>query len=160
MLKPLNEFICDRCGVIIERPEDGCVEWLNGIDERGKPFAKGFKIVHSSHASPLKGMLGCYHHAMSGQGNDLPLDVFMKYTHQQLFSFLSLGPILDPEGISRSQISDYNEFADFFRRLTIPYYEEARHYFVEASQDSEFLEKNEITVFSEDTLKSIIEQYG
>ena len=57
------------------------------------------------------------------------------------------------------QISDFREFVDFFKRLTIPYYEEARQYFQEAIEDCEISDENEIYLFTEENLKRIVQRY-
>jgi hypothetical protein len=52
-LKPLEQFICDYCGYVINSIEDGWVEWLTEITEDG--FREhGFKIVHHAPSSPRR----------------------------------------------------------------------------------------------------------
>ena len=53
MLKPLEQFICDECGQVINSPKEGYVERESGTDANGKMFARGFRIVHAAYASPL-----------------------------------------------------------------------------------------------------------
>lgn len=67
----------------------------------------------------------------------------------------------DPEGRVGCLISDFKEFPDFFRRLTIPYYEEARLYFDQARSDKDIAgDENEILIYTEDFLKRIVERYS
>jgi len=50
-------------------------------------------------------------------------------------------------------------FTELFRRLHIPYYEEARIYFDEARSDGFFEGHNEFTIYSQPNLINIIEEY-
>ncbi|MGL5920953.1 MAG: hypothetical protein ACRCZQ_10715, partial [Bacteroidales bacterium] len=56
------KFYCDKCGTIINRPEEGMVEWIKEeIDE--KKVVHSFKIVHNPKFSPLSVNDDyCYHH--------------------------------------------------------------------------------------------------
>jgi hypothetical protein len=45
-------------------------------------------------------------------------------------------------------------------RLHVPYYEEARRYFAEARADGHLDGVNEVALYMEDTLKSIVDKYG
>jgi len=44
-LIPLQQWICDSCGGLIETPRDGWFEWYAGINDH---VATGFRIVHHS----------------------------------------------------------------------------------------------------------------
>lgn len=163
MLKPLEQFICDECGLVINSPKEGYVEWESGFDDaKGKMFTRGFRIVHAYNASPLKNKSreGCYKYGGSPYRRDIDLEYFLKYAHQNMFSLLDLGFLHDKDNKIGCQISDFREFVDFFKRLTIPYYEEARQYFEEAIVDGEIAgDENEIYIFSEEKLKSIVQKY-
>ncbi len=162
MLKPLKQFICDECGQVINSPEEGYVEWESGIDDKGRSFARGFRIVHVSHASPLKHTRkGCYKYDRSEYRSDIDLEHFLQNAHQYMFSLLDLGFLHDRNNKIGCQISDFREFVCFFKRLTISYYEEARLYFEEALEDEEICgDENEIYLFSEKKLKSIVQRYN
>lgn len=161
MLKPLEQFICDECGQVINSPKEGYVEWESGIDKNGKMFARGFRIIHSSQASPMEKIngKGCFKYDESPYCSDIDLDYFQKTVHQKLFSLLDLGFMHDKNQEVGCQISDFREFVDFFKRLTIPYYEEARQYFQEAIEDCEISDENEIYLFTEENLKRIVQRY-
>ncbi len=74
---------------------------------------------------------------------------------------LDLGFLHDRNNKIGCQISDFREFVCFFKRLTISYYEEARLYFEEALEDEEICgDENEIYLFSEKKLKSIVQRYN
>jgi len=69
-LTPLQQWICDKCREVIEKPEEGWVEWLT---EDGTLKKGDFKIVHHIAASPLreKGR-DCYHYScVESQNSDL-----------------------------------------------------------------------------------------
>lgn len=161
MLTPLKQFVCDECGRVINSPKEGYVEWEQGTDENGKMFARGFRIVHAAYASPLKdkNKEGCYKYGNSSYRNDIGLDCFLQYAHQYMYSFLNLGFLHDPQNEIGCQVENFPEFVDFFKRLTIPYYEEARLSFGQALADGIIADENEISLFTGNVLKSIVDKY-
>ena len=160
MLKPLEQFICDECGHIITSSHEGYVEWEAGQDIEGACFARGFRIVHHLHSSPLGGREGCYKYGNSNYRHDMHLNNFLENAHQYMCSFLDLGLLHDPDCRIGCRIQDFREYSDFFRRLTIPYYEEARKYIPEALHDGCFDDANEIAFYTPELLRRIIEKYG
>ena len=76
-----------------------------------------------------------------------------------LLSFLDEGPIHDPE-YSGPRAKDIREFVDIVRRLTIPYYEEARLYWRRAQADGFFSGCGHVAIYQPDTLKLLIDTYG
>lgn len=155
MNKTLHEFTCDKCGQLIKDPSDGWVEWEKS--HVGKlPTCYGFKIVHHETHSPLETQNGCYHYQSKG----LPLADFLGLDHMhQILSFLDNGPIHTP-AYSGPNVSDLREYTEFVRRLTIPYYEEARKYWSQAKSDGYFHGQNEIKLYQPENLKGIIDKYG
>lgn len=158
MLVPLGQFICDECGSVIESPEDGYVEW-ESVREDGRTIVRGFRIVHHARVSPLGGLEGCYRYGNSPYRMDMHLNYFLEHAHQYMFSFLYLGQMHDPDFRVGCQVIDFVQFTDFFKRLTIPYYEEARRYFPVAIQDGFIQDDNEIGLYTPERLRSIIEHY-
>jgi hypothetical protein len=57
-MKPLQEWLCDTCGEVIRRPEEGYVEWLQSKEDG----VREFNIVHHAPASP--------HWKGAGKGSD------------------------------------------------------------------------------------------
>ena len=161
MLTPLKQFVCDECGLIIDSPKKGYVEWEHGTDKNGKMFARGFRIVHAAYASPMKdkNKEGCYKYGDSYYRSDIDLDNFLRCAHQYMYSYLQLGFLHDANNEIGCQIDNFPEFVDFFKRLTIPYYEEARFSFQQALADGFISDESEISLFTEDVLKSIVEKY-
>lgn len=165
MLEVLKQFVCDECGAIIESPQEGFVEWENRKDNNGKRIASGFRIVHHIVTSPLRGIKpeGCYRYTQhSPHKEDRLLSALLPVATPFLMTFLNPGCFrsLTPESHYNScRILNFYEFTDFARRLTIPYYEEARIYFEETLEDGiNFCDEE--TVFEEMNLLAIIRRYG
>ena len=121
MLKPLEQWICDVCGDVIEKPEDGCIIWRE--DKRG--VKADFKVIHHIVCDP-QGDYNCW----------LPLGYFLGEDGVvKLTSWLSAGPV---SGLAdnRPLVKDFDEFVDLFRRMQLSYYEEARPKF----RDSEIVD--------------------
>jgi hypothetical protein len=164
MLKPLEQFICDKCNGIIENPSQGYVEWESKYSNSKKLYEQwGFKIIHHYHYSPFKKEdgrgAGCYHYENSPNRSDLDLEHFMgKCQISELLSFLDVGPYHNKD-YSGSSIIDLREYVEFFRRLTIPYYEEARFYWNQAINDGFFGDANEIWIYLPENLEHLIKKY-
>ena len=145
-LIPPQQWICDKCGKVIEKPEDGWLEWLEDHHGRGS-----FKIVHHAAASryPVK-KRSCYHYPHHPQGQGL-----------------YLGPFLGPDGLAQLSVwvyspgvKDLKEWVEMFRRLHVPHYEETRRCWRAAQSDDYFEGLVEEDRYSQDVLQGIIQQYG
>lgn len=161
MLEPLQKYICDYCGEIINSTEEGYVEWLSERDEKtGRSKYHGFKIVHHRPDSPNKDEGGCYHYTHEPGRQDVHLRHFTgeaKMAH--ILSLIDVGPYHDP-GFRGPRVRDVREYIDFVRRLTIPYFEEARRYWHRAVEDGYFSDANEVWIYIPDNLRELIERYG
>lgn len=155
MLKPLEQFVCDYCGGIIDRPDEGWIEWITEYGEAGRT-AHGFKIVHHASCSPRKPD-SCYHYTHHPGRSDMHLDHVMNMGY--LLSFLDEGPYHNPN-YPGPCTKDMREFIEIVRRLTIPYYEEARLYWNKALADGFFEGANPVWIYQTETLKLLIERYG
>lgn len=159
MLTPLKQFICDTCGEIIEKPEDGYLEWVYSDDR----MQSEFNIVHHGGSSPRKkyNHNGCYQHVNRNGRMDMALNQILdpNRTMAYLLKFIDMGRYHDPDKkkIAKVNISEYVELV---RRLTINYYEEARAYWDEAISDGSIDEDNIITNYSVDFLKGIVDKYS
>ncbi len=155
MLEPLKQFVCDTCGGTIEKPEDGWVEWLGYYDEqKEKLINKDFRICH--HQSRCM-KLANHRHVSDNHLNNMLNDNSMVI---QLFSMLDPGPNVSPEHYKGPEVEDIRETIEFLRRLTLPYYEEARQYWSDAIADGYFSGSNEVAAYLPYTLKNIIERYS
>lgn len=156
-LEPLAQWVCDTCGEVIESPEDGWLEWISDDDMK----ASGFRIVHHLPASPRKKTHpedGCYQYSGNSYGSDSHLSEFIGEDGlAHLLTFLDWGHV-DPRGGPRVRRSD--ELAELFRRVMLPHYEEARLYWSEATNAGEFADANQVSPYTQETLKQIIRQFG
>jgi hypothetical protein len=153
--QPLKQWVCDKCHEVISEVKDGWIEWVRG--DKGK--AHSFKIVHPRAASPLGGPEGCYIHTHRFGRQDSHLVEFVDHDGMAyLIRFRDVG-YLDPQD-SGPDVESTRELAELMRRLTIPYYEEARLYWNAAESDSYFDGGNEIWVYSQNCLLLLIKAYG
>lgn len=157
-LIPLKQWYCDKCGQVIEKPEQGWLEWLHD----GKFRAYGFKIVHHLKYSPIgneDGAPSCYHYDhLEACRMDDHLDHFVG--EDGLAVLLSM---IDPDPRDRSaypEVVNIREWAKLVRRLYVPHYEEARRYWVDASNDGMLADLNELQPYLQETLKEIISTYS
>ena len=132
-LAPLQQFICDKCGQVIEKVDDGWLEWFDDC----KTPAHGFRIVHAG---------GPCIYRDSADVSD-----------NHLFHFTG------PDGLAdllsffdREHGVNQGELAEIIRRLHVPYYEEARQYLDRAVNDGYLGGKESIR---QNDLKGIIEEY-
>ena len=142
-LIPLRQWICDSCGRIIEKPEDGWFEWYSK-----KSIHSNFRIVH---------------HHRSCMYDDQNLR-----KQNILVADLNLTDVIGTDGLANSlfrvelsekgvyKIEDLKEFVEILRRLHVPYWEEARLYW-----DIAFREGfHDGCDFGENRLLSILNEYG
>ena len=140
-LRPLEQFICDECGELIEKLEDGWLEW---IDDYKNPI-HGFRIVHASGTSPRR---------KSGKNCYYPESIGLCDGHLSHFSTIDGLAIL--LSFFEKNLGTPKELAEIIRRLHIPHYEEARRYLERASSDG-FIDNIDS---SQADLKRVIEEYG
>jgi len=147
-LKPLQEWICDKCGEVIASPTDGCLEWLA---DRDSLKISGFKVVHHAPASPYRAKDGnCYHYSSDLESHDMHLDMFLGLDGLARMVAWTYSP-----GVKSAK-----EWAEVFRRLHIPRYEEARRHWNSAQANGYFAEIDEESRYSQQILQEVIEQYG
>jgi hypothetical protein len=113
-----TSWICDSCGEIIDRIEDGWVEWIHYVDRR--KIGRGLRLVHHQPASPRKD--GCQYdtahlHDKEGLSDD------------------GLESFVGPDGLMRllSKLAEgslpQESVIDMIQRIHIPGYEAARRHF-------------------------------
>jgi hypothetical protein len=132
MLIPLKQFYCDTCRQIINSPSEGYTEWI--VQDN---YCKGFKIIHNKPYSPQI-ETGCSQYLgikVVGAKSSIALDRMTLLGLSILLPFLNDGDFTRRKTRSRVKEVDLQSFIDFFSRLTIPYYEEARMYFAEAENN-------------------------
>ncbi len=142
-MKPLEQWICDTCGTVVEK-ENAYVIWRTDENRR----AVDFRIIHQRQCDDTDK----FHQSM-------PLDTFLGTDGlTELLSFLSLGPLKGQPACDG--IGDMNCFVDFIRRVQIPYYEEARQHFDTEEVRERFSDANEVYPYLTKSLQSIIEESG
>jgi hypothetical protein len=151
MLTPLTQFICDSCKELIEMPDDGWIEW-ESFSENGRQIDRNFRICHHS--------MRCQRLANHPNCSDLPLrEVVGDNAYAFIYKHLDVGPYHSPK-YQEPSIVDFRQYTDLMRRLTLPYFEEARQWWNEASVDGYFSGENEILIYRPDNLKRMIEHYS
>lgn len=164
MLLPLTEFICDTCRQIIKSPQEGWMEWIS-LDNpvKGVNEIHSFRIVHQKYYSPLKenSGQGCYQHGNKSGRNDNGLNAVIRNDNgiSYLLSLLDPGPYHLPT-YGGFAISDMRNYVETFRRLTIPYYEEARTFWSRACQEGYFQDDNELAIYKPENLQKLISYYS
>jgi NAD-dependent dihydropyrimidine dehydrogenase PreA subunit len=89
MSKLLEQWICDRCGQVIEEPNQGLVKW---IDDSKTHKASGFKIVHQSSYAPHDSGECCHYSDHPGRLDDRLEEFIGQNGMVMLLSFLDIGP--------------------------------------------------------------------
>lgn len=140
-LRPLEQFYCDVCGELIENVAQGYVVY------RAENYRDcDFKIIHQSRCDDRS------------YPKSVALEDFLGARGLIILTgYLSPGPIIinaqHPE--SDHSPKSLDEFTDFFRRVQVPYYEEARRQFNHPGLLEEYHDHNELSPYFEDTLRKI-----
>lgn len=153
MLKPLQQWICDSCAEIINGPEQGYIEWQKtGMKKHA------FRIVHHAPYSPRRSKDGDCYYGNNERGGDCSLrDVVGPIGLIHLTSWIDVGEWHEAK-YDGPEVKDLREWTTLFRRLHVPYYEEARTYRDELRDVREGA-ANEIYLSLPETLRSVIEKH-
>lgn len=153
-LVPLKQWYCDRCGRLIDDPEQGWVHWR--CDDDRNVF--DIEILHHLTASPRGGQRGCYPVHLD---SDMPLTAMLGPRGiVELLSMVDAGAYHDPDGRNVGKVTDLRNWTEVFRRLHLPYYEEARRYFDQARHEGDLEGMSEVALYAEDTLRRLVDEYG
>lgn len=146
-LTPLKQWVCDRCREVIDSAEDGFMEWITDAEHK----AHGFRIVHNHDR--------CFHYTDHMARADNHLEEYVGASGLiVMLAFLDPGPLLARK-YKGPEVRDVRDWVEIVRRLHLPYYEEARLYWRRAASDGLFEDANEVSPYSADALKTIIQQY-
>ena len=143
-MKVLQEWVCDVCGKIINEPEDGYIIWKSNDDK-----FYDFRIIH-------QGICDNREYTQSAPLTDhLGADGLIVLT-----AFLSAGELKVRSGSGNCcEVTNFDEFVDLFRRLQVPYYEEARIKFSNTEVIRRLDDMTEVGPYTEEYLKKIIEKF-
>ena len=144
-LTPLRQWVCDSCGKVIDKPENGWCEWYT---ERDISFDIGFRIVHHTES--------CMYDDRTMKQRKL---ITKDFNLTDGLGAGGLGHFLHMIELSEKGFHnkvDIVQLVEMMRRLYIPYYEEARLYWNDALRDS----FHDGCGFDENILLDIIENYG
>lgn len=135
--KPLTHWKCDNCGEIVDSAHAYVVWNFAQLEERGHSIIHRGKCDNGRKemSAPLKDFLG--------------LDGLAKLT-----SLMAAG-IAGP--VRTTSIGNMREFVDFFRRVQLPHYEEARDKLRTDEVREEFRDASEVVPYLQDTLKRLAE---
>ena len=147
MDEPLTIWYCDICHEPIKDPSEGIIIWN---DNNGK--LSDFKIVH-------KNLYGKHRCDDGNYPSSMDLTEYLGTEGMvQLTSFLSTGAI--HHNRKCEEIEDIDNFIDLYRRLQLPYYEEARKYFTDERVQDIFCDSNEYAPYLQKSLKRIINMFN
>ena len=142
MHQPLTKWFCDNCGEVIENVDVGHVVWKRDQDLREYDF----KIIHRK--CDESNQFPCWDSLKDFLGPD-------GLSH--LLSFLSLGPFLSRPGVSSTLgLANNDQFVDLVRRVQLPYYEEARQYFLREGMTDRMAGENEMSPYRVESLRELI----
>ncbi|TBL44260.1 hypothetical protein EYA84_02120 [Verrucosispora sp. SN26_14.1] len=145
--EPLQSWQCDRCPDLITDPNMSLVMWRREDDK-----FTDFLIVHKS-----TGGRTCDPGSRSEYRESLELSNFLGGTGVALLlSWLSMGPVRGVPETNR--VGDFDKFVDLFRRLQVPWYEEARPHFQEEETQHWLGDANEYFPYIPDTLQRTAEK--
>ena len=145
----LTKWQCDKCGRPVNN-KNGWVEWEADFD-----FApRNFHIVHNNQP--------CYFHDASSFRKDCHIQDFLGPEGAYHLHALLQPPRFFVNNFAGGnwQAPDLGEFYELYRRLQVPYYEEARPYFNEAYMNGEMDGANETTISSPGFCKRIYDTYA
>jgi hypothetical protein len=145
-LKPLKQWICDSCGELIKKPEDGWWEYLHNTKT---DLVSGFRIVH--HRNQCMSDDQTLRHKNISVGDQHLQHMITSGAFGHMLHWLELS-----ETRKLDEHIEITEFTEIMRRLYLPYWEEARQYWEQAYKDG-FHDK---CGFSENDLIGIITEYG
>lgn len=138
-LKPLKEWICDKCGEIVSNDPD--CGYVLAYYEPGTGKYRKFSIIHKNKCDDGH---KCGSWALEDFSSRDGLSLLLELLHP--------GPIVHSEFCSIAP-ERMGAFVDLARRLFVPYYEEARQFFNTTSDEGNGFEE-----YTQEGLKRIIEE--
>lgn len=149
MLKKTDCWICDHCDDLIERAEDGIVEWIDmpHVDVRQKR-RRGLRIVHRG---DLRNGTCVYKKG----AHPLRID--------EAYGFEHLHQMMDQDGLMRllimlheKQFEDSEQVYEVIKRIHIQGYEEARRHIAEAISSNMLEERGPMMYPFADEIEAVL----
>ena len=142
MGEPFSRWICDVCGLDIEGREQGYVLWSRD-DARGY---HDFKIIHRGTCDKDQ------------QAYSAALDEFLGMDGiARLTALMSDGIVRNTLGANPrvNKISEIDHFVDFFRRVQLSHYEDARQLYMNPESAREFADAGESLPYLQRSLERV-----
>lgn len=150
MDQPLSVWYCDRCGGEIDNPKDGIVTFDVVRDLALQAMLKGnFSLFHSGKCDDGQ-KLGSIH--LESLLGDAGRSYLLTFLAPEAFSSVSAGA---PSMIAVASISN---FVDLFRRVQVPYYEEARRRFFDADAYERHENFSDLGLYHPEEFKRMIQK--
>lgn len=142
-MAPLTKWRCDVCGNWIESVDAGYVIW------KSRARYSDFKVIHQTKCDRDD------HHSSAALA-----DFLGPRGATYMLSWLSPGPLIgDRDDGTGNSVARLSEFVDLFRRLQVPYYEEARVHFSDPEVRRDHSDWHEYAPYVPESLKAIAENY-
>ncbi len=153
-----NRWICDECGKVIEKAEDGWVEWQTENNHH-----QNFRIVHHVSASPLEKVkdgrtAGCYSSEKFTSSYHLSYLTIEPAAIASLLGLLHLPTECGGEE-NNLRVKSVEEWTELCRRLLIKDYDFAMVHWAKAKDDGLLTGSNENAMYSQSTIEEIIKEY-
>ncbi|MFI5298378.1 MAG: hypothetical protein ACHREM_09790 [Polyangiales bacterium] len=153
-LRPLEQFFCDSCGAVIARPAHGIVTWAHEEDADVGRKNHSFTIIHAADRTP---------------NPSRPCDDGVRTSVRPLVDWLGTRGLIHGFGMldaglhhqprfSGTRVRDVREWTELMRRLHLPYFEEARHFWTPASAGY-FGDVSEEKIYQPTYLRQLIEHF-
>lgn len=143
MKNKINHWYCDVCGEKVTI-DNGYVVWNPHGHDALNDGDIGFKIIHQGKCD------------LGTENASLALDFFVNEDGlARLTSLLSYGEFNRLDESEEPKIGNIREFIDFFRRLQIPNYEEARRNFKNQDVIEMMYGANEIFPYTQEVLNEV-----
>jgi hypothetical protein len=140
----LTTWTCDTCRDPVTDPNMSLVVWRTVADK-----SIDFMIVHKGECDPQ---------ARSGFTHNLELSSFLGADGAtMLLSWLSLGP-LRGSAADMPHVGNFDQYVDLFRRVQIPWYEEARTRFRDDDVQHWLGDANEYYPYMPDVLQQVVDR--
>tara|TARA_R110002110_G_scaffold397857_1_gene613225 strand:- start:284 stop:754 length:471 start_codon:yes stop_codon:yes gene_type:complete len=153
-MEPLRQWVCDKCGDLINSANEGVLQWTDYEAKDHRYYiSTGFYIVHNN--------INCSFYKREEPVKDINLsEISGEIGILHMLSFFDKGIFIENQypGL-RLTNNDIRSLSEIWRRMQIPHYEEARLYYNEARMDGLLNGENEISMHTQRVLLKMIKKY-